>query len=404
MNTELLSPAGDLESLKAAILFGADAVYAGGAGFGLRANAGLSADELREGVAHVRERGKRLYLTCNIVADNDDAAAFPAFIREAARIGVDAVIVSDLGLFDLVRTHAPELPIHISTQAGVMNFASANLLHKLGASRVILARELSLSEIRRIRANTPPELELEAFVHGAMCMAFSGRCLISNYLAARDANRGQCAQPCRWNYHVIEETRPNEHFPIREDARGSYLFNSKDLCLLEHVRELGEAGITSFKIEGRAKTAYYSAVVTNAYRAAIDAAAQGREIPQWAIREVHCVSHRPYSTGFYFGEAQQNYEQSGYVRNCDFVGVVDDCTDGSLNITQRNYFTINDRLEIITPGNPPQPLEIKEMYNSKGESIEIANHAVEKLTVNCRLSTADCPRGGLIRRVAEEQL
>jgi putative protease len=394
---ELLSPSGDMESVRAALLYGADAVYVGGSGFGLRANAGFSTDELRQAVAFVRDCGKRIYLTCNIVANVTDVAAFPAFIREVAEIAPDAVIISDLGLFDLARTHAPDLPIHISTQAGVMNHATANMLHKLGASRVILARELSLTQIRTIRENTPPELELEAFVHGAMCMAFSGRCLISNYLAARDANRGQCAQPCRWEYTVMETTRQGEHFPISEDARGTYLFNSKDLCMIRHIREVAESGVVSFKIEGRAKTAYYTAVVTNAYRAAIDACVQGREVPDWATREVACVSHRPYCTGFYFGDsAEQSYEQSGYIRNCDFVGVVDGFADEWLDITQRNYFTTADRLEVIAPATPPVVLEIEEMRNSKGEVITVANHAVERLQIR---SKTEFPSGSLIRRV-----
>ncbi|MCL1831930.1 MAG: U32 family peptidase, partial [Oscillospiraceae bacterium] len=393
---ELLSPAGDMESLKAAILYGADAVYVGGNGFGLRANAGFSMDELHGAVQYAHSQGKCIYLTCNIVANNADIAAFPDFIREADAMGVDAVIVSDLGLRNMAQAYAPGLEIHISTQAGVMNYCTAELLHALGAKRVILARELSLAEIREIRAKTPPELELEAFVHGAMCMAFSGRCLISSYLANRDANRGQCAQPCRWNYRmlpnktsgvtvqsqqalVIEETRPNEYFPIFEEENGTYLFNSKDLCMIEHISELAEAGITSFKIEGRAKTAYYTAVVTNAYRAAIDAFERGEPTPEWALCEVACVSHRPYSTGFYLGAAEQNYEQSGYIRNCDFVGVVEGYSDGFIQLTQRNYFTAEDSLEVIAPATPPQKLFITEMYNEKNERITVANHAVERL-------------------------
>ncbi|MCL2754832.1 MAG: U32 family peptidase [Oscillospiraceae bacterium] len=398
---ELLAPAGDLEAVKAAMLFGADAVYVGSQNFGLRMNAGLSDDILREAVEYVHSCGKKLYVTCNIVADNDDVTAFPEYVRKLGAIGADAVIISDLGLFDLAREHAhehcPALPVHISTQAGVMNYATANALHKRGAARVILARELSLEQIRVIRDNTPPQLELEAFVHGAMCMGFSGRCLISNYLANRDANKGRCAQPCRWKYSLMEETRQGEYFRVCESDGGTYFFNSKDLCMIEHIAELAAAGITSFKIEGRAKTAYYTAVITNAYRAAISAFTRGEPLPDWAKREVLCVSHRHYSTGFYFGDAQQYYEQSAYIRKCDFVGVIDSCGDGMIGITQRNYFTTEDCLEVISPGVPPKQLVIDEMRNSKGESITVANHAVEKLLIKCEQKFA---AGALIRRIA----
>jgi putative protease len=399
---ELLSPAGDTESFEAAILYGADAVYVGAESFGLRANAGFDTEALHKAVAYARERSVRVYLTCNIVANNADAAKFPQFIKEAVKTGIDAVIVSDLGLFDL--TAGLNTDVHISTQAGVMNYAAANMLHRLGAKRVILARELSLGEIRCIRENTPPELELEAFVHGAMCVSFSGRCLISNYLAGRDANRGQCCQPCRWKYHLMEESRAGEFFPVYEDERGMYLFNSKDLCMIEHVGELLAAGVTSLKIEGRAKTAYYTALITNAYRAVIDeiiATGKARaETTAMALNEVNCVSHRPYCTGFYFTENRepmQSFDCSGYIRDCDFVGVVDSCADGVLEITQRNYFTADDFLEVISPGKPPQRLLITAMYNSKGERVTTANHAVEKLRItDCALCVE---KGSFIRRV-----
>jgi len=307
--------------------------------------------------------------------------------------------VSDLGMFDLVRTHAPELPVHISTQAGVMNYVSANMLCKLGAKRIILARETSLKNIRRIREETPPELEIEVFVHGAMCMGFSGRCLISAYLANRDANRGACAQPCRWKYYLMEETRPGEFFRVFEEKqeRGSYILNSKDLCMIEHIGDLAENGVTSFKIEGRAKTAYYTAVITGAYRVAVDAYEKGMLLPEWVKREVNCVSHRPYCTGFYFDESDiQSYENSGYIRDCDFVGVIDGFCNDMLEITQRNYFTADDRLEVVVPGRIPAELKIGYMENSKGEAVRIANHAVEKLYIRCK---TEFPQGSLIRRV-----
>ena len=398
---ELLSPAGDLESVKAAILYGADAVYLGG-DFGLRVNAGFTDTELQEAVEYVHSHGKKVYLTCNIVANNDDIDRF-RIVSDA-----DGIIVSDLGVFDLIIKAGLPVPVHISTQAGVMNYASANMLHKLGASRVILARETSLSEIKRIREETPAKLELEAFVHGAMCMGFSGRCLISNYLAGRDANRGTCAQPCRWEYSLVESTRPNESFPITENERGSYIMNSKDLCMIEHIKDLADAGVTTFKIEGRAKTAYYTAIITNAYRAAISAYERGESCPEWALREVNCVSHRPYCTGFYFGSLEENANIeptfSGYIRDCDFVAVTD-ClsTDApipnTIEIIQRNHFTIEENLEIVIPGSKPIKLEIAEMYNKKGESVTVANKATEKLwiktTVNCQLSIVNC----FVRRV-----
>jgi putative protease len=403
---ELLSPAGDTESLKAAILYGADAVYIGGDSFGLRANAGFNAEALMQAVEYARNHSVKVYLTCNIVANNSDIDKFAEFIRQIEKIGVSAVIVSDLGILDLVKTHAPKIPIHISTQAGVMNYAAANMLHRLGAERIISARETSLQEIKRIREEAPEELEIEVFVHGAMCMGFSGRCLISSYLTNRDANRGQCAQPCRWEYHLMEETRPNEFFPIFEDERGSYIFNSGDLCMIEHIGELAAAGVTSFKIEGRAKTAYYTAVITNAYRAAISAYEKGEPLPEWVKREVLCVSHRPYCTGFYLGDYEnlQSYEDSGYIRDCDFVAVID-CLSADapvpnkadfIEITQRNYFTADDFLEVISPRCPPERLVIEEMYNSKGELVTIANHAVEKLYIK---SEAKFTAGSMIRRV-----
>jgi putative protease len=395
---ELLSPSGDMESVKAALDYGADAVYVGGEDFGLRINAGFSEQSLIQAAEYVHNCGKKIYLTCNIVAGNSDIEKFPSFCKIIEKSGVDAVIVSDLGIFDIVKNNT-DRAVHVSTQAGVMNYACANMLHKLGASRVILAREMSLKEIAQFRENVPAELEIEAFVHGAMCMGFSGRCLISNYLTARDANRGQCAQPCRWNYNLIESTRPNEPFPIEQDERGSYILNSKDLCMIEHIADLVQSGVTCFKIEGRAKTAYHTAVITNAYRSAIDAHMNNAPIPDWVLREVNCVSHRPYCTGFYYGnEDIQNYESSGYIRDCDFVAVADGYNDRFLEITQRNYFTANDFLEVISPANPPQRLEIEYMENSKGERVEIANHAVEKLRIKCR-NNREFPARSMIRRV-----
>jgi len=386
---ELLSPAGDFESLKAAVLFGADAVYLSGEKYGLRVNAGFKQGEIIQAVEYAHKNNVKIYLACNIVANNADIDGFPEYIKEAANLNVDAVIVSDPGLFDSVKTHAPELPVHISTQAGVMNYAAANALYKAGAKRVILARETSLSEIKAIRGNTPPGLELEAFVHGAMCVSFSGRCLLSAYMNDRHANRGECTHPCRWKYslyHLEEETRPGEYFDITETNRGSYILNSKDLCMIEHIGEMAESGLTSLKIEGRAKTAYYTAVITNAYRAAIDAYANNQPLPDWARREVDCVSHRPYCAGFYLGNAaEMNYETSGYIRECDFIATVDkyNCADGAAEITQRGYFTASDYIEVVQPFCEPERVVISEMFNAAGEPVKVANHAMEKLFIKC---------------------
>ncbi|MCL2697376.1 MAG: U32 family peptidase [Oscillospiraceae bacterium] len=386
MPLELLAPAGSPESLKMAVLYGADAVYLGCRDFSMRAGPeNFTPLELYEAVAFAHEHGVKVYLTCNIIPTNGEAERFPAFITEAQKTGIDAVIVADLGMLEAVKTHAPKLNVHISTQAGIINFAAANAFHKLGAKRVILARETNLAEIAQIRAKTSPELELEAFVHGAMCVSFSGRCLLSQYLVNRDANRGECAQPCRWGYYLVEEKRLNQPFETVETERGTFIMNAKDLCMIEHLNAMKEAGISSFKIEGRAKSAYYTAVITGAYRAALDALDRGEEVPQWVLCEVFTVSHREYCTGFYLNheDAAQFYEDSGYVREYDFIGVVNDYKDGVADITQRNYFSINDEIEVIAPKSPPQKLLIKSMKNEKNEPVEIANKATERLFVEC---------------------
>jgi putative protease len=379
---ELLSPAGSPESLKMAVLYGADAVYLGCKDFSMRAAPeNFTLAELAEAVDFAHKHGAKVYLTCNIIPANGEAESFPAFIIEAEKTGIDAVIVADLGMLEAVKTHAPKLDIHISTQAGVTNYAAANAFHKLGAKRVILARETSLTEIAQIRAKTSTELELEAFVHGAMCVSFSGRCLLSQYLVNRDANRGECAQPCRWGYYLIEEKRLNQPLEIMENERGTFIMNAKDLCMIEHLSAMKDAGISSFKIEGRAKSAYYTAVITGAYRAALDALGRGEAVPDWVLQDVQKVSHREYCTGFYFGaeNAVQFYEDSGYVREWDFIGVVNE----DLSVTQRNYFTLDDEIEILAPKSPPQKLQIKSMRNEKEQPVEIANKATERLFVEC---------------------
>jgi putative protease len=404
---ELLSPAGSPESFKMAVYYGADAVYLGCKGWGghsafsmRAAPENFSLDELKSAVDFAHVHGVKVYLTCNIIPTNGEAERFPAFIKEAEKTGIDAVIVADLGMLEAVKTHAPSLDTHISTQAGVTSFAAANAFHKLGAKRVILARETSLDEIAQIRAKTPPELELEAFVHGAMCVSFSGRCLLSQYLVNRDANRGECAQPCRWGYYLVEEKRLNQPFEIEEDVgcdalgaprKSTYILNAKDLCMIRHLGAMKDAGISSLKIEGRAKSAYYTAVITRAYRAALDALGRGEAAPDWALQEVQKVSHREYCTGFYLNnaDAEQFYEDSGYVREYDFVGVVNE----DLSITQRNFFTIEDEIEVISPcrgahcasENQPKKLIIKSIKNEKNEPVEIANKATERLFIECNV-------------------
>ncbi|MDR0196765.1 MAG: U32 family peptidase [Oscillospiraceae bacterium] len=401
---QLLSPAGDLESLDAAVMYGADAVYVGAREFSLR-SPGLSDGELSTAVRKAREGGVKIYLACNAVPCNADADAFPRFVEKAADMGIDAVIVSDPGFFDIARSCRPALPVHISTQAGVANYAACNAWYKAGARRVILAREMTAREIRELREKTPPDLEIEVFVHGAMCVSFSGRCLLSAYMTGRDANKGMCSHPCRWEYSLAgakaaslrEKTRPDEDFELLEDGRGSYILNSKDLCVIGRVGELADAGVSSLKIEGRAKTAYYVAVITNAYRAALDALERGEGVPEWAMREVFCVSHRPYSTGFYFGEkGAQCHGNGGYIRECDFVGTVDGYADGALEVTQRGCFSEDDVIEAVVPRRAPERIRVKEMYDERGERIRVANRAMSKLRILCGRAYA---AGTMIRRL-----
>lgn len=405
MTPEILSPAGSPESLKYALMYGADAVYLAGTSFGMRsAPANFTDEQLPAAVAQAHAAGAKVYLTCNTVARENELEPLSRFIRTAADAGIDAFIVSDLGVFDMIRRIAPDTAIHISTQAGVANSASANMLHGMGASRVVLARELTLEEIAAIRANTPPELELEAFVHGSMCVSFSGRCLLSNYLTGRDANRGDCAQPCRWKYALVEETRPGQYFPIGEDEHGAHILNSRDMCMIEHIPELCLAGITSFKIEGRAKSSYYAAVVTNAYRCAVDeylrwdnAGANGKfELPEWIAREVMTVSHREYSTGFYLGgEPGQVYHNGGYVRQFEVVGVVEGVSGGLLTASQRNRFFRGDTLELLRPGEPPERLVADDLRSADGEPIEATPHPNMLFTLPY---DDDAPKGAILRR------
>lgn len=386
---ELLAPAGDYERLVAAISYGADAVYLGGTAFGMRAaSANFDLDTLRQAVEYAHAHGVKVYLTCNTLPRGGEVEELPQYLKDTAACGVDAFIISDIGVMMLARRVAPQVEIHISTQAGVVNYLTARELYGLGAKRVVLARELSLEEIAEIRAKTPPELEIEAFVHGAMCMSFSGRCLLSSYITGRDANRGECAQPCRWGYYLMEEKRPGEYHPIYEDERGSYILNAKDLCMIEHLDKLIEAGVTSLKIEGRAKSSYYVSVVTNAYRCAIDqylAEPEHYQLEPWIEEETRKVSHRTYSTGFYFGPIQngQYYENAGYVRSYDVVAIVDGYQDGKILCTQRNKFSVGDEIEILEPKRPPRTFVVDSLLDESGEPIRSASHAVMRLQIPC---------------------
>lgn len=351
---ELLSPAGDYEKLIMALNYGADAVYLAGREFGMRASSANFDDEtLINAVALTHSMGKKLYVTCNTLPREDELERLPGYLEFLNSAKVDALIIADLGVLALSKKYAPDVAKHVSTQLGVVNSGTANFLYELGADTVVLARELPINEIRQLRSNTPPELRIEAFVHGALCVSFSGRCLLSNYLTGRDSNRGKCAQPCRWSYHLMEESRPNEFFEITED-KGTFILNSRDLCMIEHLDELMDAGISSFKIEGRMKSAYYTACVTNAYRHAIDAYLRGETPDDVWIKECSMVSHRPYGTGFYYDEPGQYFGTSSYSQDADVVAIVESCDDyGNAVLTQRNKFISGELLQLVSPDSVP---------------------------------------------------
>jgi Collagenase and related proteases len=369
---ELLSPAGDMERLHMAVAYGADAVYLAGHTFGMRANAGnFSEEELTAAVAHCHERGVQVYVTLNTMPRHEEIVRLPAFLEFLETAKVDGVILADVGVLSLAKRHAPGVPVHVSTQASIVNATTATAWHDLGASRVILAREMSLSEITTLRAHTPRALEIECFVHGAMCVSYSGRCLLSGYMTGRDSNRGACAQPCRYEYALVEEKRPGEYFPIIEEAGQTYILNAKDMCMIDHVPELLAAGIDSLKIEGRAKSAYYAAVVTKAYRAAIDAALAGKPLAEDLRHEVFKVSHRHYGTGFYFDEAKQYYEDSRYEREFQVVAVVERCgADGMALLSLRNKFAVGEELELLMPQGRAVTLTASVMRNDKGAEVD----------------------------------
>ena len=373
---ELLAPAGDFERLRMAVLYGADAVYLAGTAFGMRSFAGnFAPEELPGAVAFAHSHGVRVHVTVNTMPRNHEISCLPAYLEQLQEAGVDALILADMGAFSLAGKYAPRCERHVSTQASVANYVCAGAWYDLGAKRVILARELSLAEIREIRDKTPADLELEAFVHGAMCVSYSGRCLLSNYMTGRDSNRGACAQPCRYQYYLMEEKRPGEYFPVFEDEKGTYILNSRDMCMIDHVGELMDAGLSSMKIEGRAKSAYYAAIVTGAYRHVIDDVAAGRTVdPVWR-NEVEHVSHRRYSTGFYFGEPGQYTENARYIREWQVVALVMDCgPDGMATLSLRNKFSTGDTLELVGPDTKPLAFVAPVMEDEAGEPLTEARH------------------------------
>ena len=400
---EVLSPAGDTESFDTALRYGADAVYLAGKSFGMRtASKNFSLEELKTACDKAHSLKKKVYLTCNTLPRNADIPAMPGFLKEASACGVDAFIIADLGVFEMAKKFAPDVERHISTQGGIINYESALAWYNMGAKRVVLAREMRLNEIAEMRAKIPKELEIECFVHGAMCVSFSGRCLISSFMTGRDANRGDCAQPCRWKYHLYEENREGQFFPVEEHSDGTYLYNSRDLCMIEHIPELVQAGVDSLKIEGRAKTYYYTAVTTNAYRHAVDEyfAYQGEgdyRVSPWIVEELDKISHRAYSTGFFYGEPGQETVNGGYIRHYNAVAV---CEEGSNDenvavITQRTKFLVGDTLDILPPDGFSFEVKCLRLQNEEGEDVPSAPHPMQRLYL-----TADrfIPKGSVIRK------
>ncbi|WP_432401068.1 peptidase U32 family protein [Wukongibacter sp. M2B1] len=388
---ELLAPAGDLEKLKYALIYGADAVYIGGQIFGLRASAkNFSIEDMEEGIRFAHEMGKKVYVTLNIIPHNDDLEELPEYLEKLNKIKVDAVILSDPGTLMYVQEYAPDLEVHLSTQANNTNYMSAKFWYNQGVSRIVVARELSFKEIVQVKKNIPEDLELEGFIHGAMCISYSGRCLLSNYMANRDANRGECAHPCRWNYYLVEEKRPGEYIKITEDEKGTYFFNSKDLCMIEHIPELLNCGLYSLKIEGRMKSIYYVANTVRVYRKAIDEYIKDPENykfnPEW-IEELSKVSHRKFTSGFYLNkpnEDDQLYSTSSYIREYDFLGVVLDYDreSGMALVEQRNRMFKGDEIEIIGPDYKGFKQKIEKLLNDKNEEIDVAPHAQQKIKIH----------------------
>ena len=397
---ELLSPAGDMEKLRMAVLYGADAVYLAGTDFGMRAFAGnFTPEELPQAVKFAHDHGVKAHVTVNIMPRNEEIAQLPAYLERLDDAGVDALIVADLGAFTLAGKYAPHCERHISTQQSIANYECANAWYDLGAKRVVLARELSLPEIIGIRQNTPKDLEIETFGHGAMCVSYSGRCLLSNYMTGRDSNRGECAQPCRYQYALMEEKRPGEYFPVFEDEKGTYILNSRDMCTIDHLKDLVDAGIDCIKIEGRAKSAYYAAIVTGAYRHAIDDVYAGRPIdPVWR-NEVEHVSHRIYSTGFYYGHPGQYVENSRYIRQWQIVAKVESCdANGVALCSLNNKFKVGDELEVVGPDTRPFPITAQDIRDMEGNPLEEPRNPQMQFTMQLPQAV---PAHSLIRRAVD---
>ena len=390
-----------MDRLITAVRYGADAVYLAGTSFGMRATAGnFTPDELRQAMRYAHTRGVRIYVTCNTVPNESEIGAIPEFLELLEDVSADGVIVTDIGVMSMCRRYAPHVEMHVSTQAGVMNSETAKAFYDLGAKRAVLAREMSMADIAKLRSEIPDDMDIEAFCHGAMCVSFSGRCLLSNYLTGRDANRGECAQPCRWKYYLVEEKRPGEYMQISED-NGTFIFNSRDMCMIDHVKEMYDAGISSIKIEGRTKSSYYVASVTSAYRHAVDAAEKGTELEQIWKDEVYKVSHREYSTGFYFGYPGQYTKDSEYYSTYDVAAVVDSCDEtGNAVLHQRNRFFPGDELEILMPGKESVTFTAGEIRDSEGSIIEAARHADMELHMSLPVPA---PQGSFLRKMRDSQ-
>lgn len=397
---EILAPAGDMECLRNSLKFGADAVFLAGKQFGMRtASKNFDNEELKQAVDLAHSYDSKLYITINTLPRNNEIEVLPDLLMYAQEIGVDAFIIADLGVFELAKKYAPEVERHISTQAGIVNSQTATAWYNMGASRVVLAREMTFDDIADIRAKIPKELEIECFVHGAMCVSFSGRCLISSYMTGRDANRGDCAQPCRWKYHLYEENRDGQFFPVEEADGGTYLYNSRDMCMIDYIPRLVKSGISSLKIEGRAKSAYYCAVTTNAYRHALNdymSMGDNYTLKPWIKEELEKISHREYSTGFYLGgEPGQVTSNGGYIRHYDIVAVCEESDGNISSITQRNKFLVGDTLDVLPPSGIPFTTVCTGLVNRFGESVQSAPHAMESLKMT---TDREIPPSSVIRK------
>ncbi len=403
---ELLIPASSLEVLKTAVIFGADAVYIGGEAFGLRAKAkNFSMEEMREGIEFAHARDVKVYVTANILAHNSDLPEVRKYFQELKSVKPDALIIADPGVFDIAKEVCPEIDRHISTQANNTNYGTYNFWYRQGASRVVSARELSMQELKELRANIPDDLEIETFIHGAMCISYSGRCLLSNYFTGRDANRGACTHPCRWKYAVVEETRPGEYMPVYENERGTYIFNSKDLCMIEHIPELIDAGIDSLKIEGRMKTALYVATVARTYRKAIDDYQKDPQLYRknmpWYLDQISNCTYRKFTTGFFFGkpdDSAQIYDSNTYVKDYTYLGIVGETGDGMCRIEQRNKFSVGETIEIMKPDGRNVEVTVERILNEEGQEQESAPHSKQVLYVKL----SECPEKYDLLRRAEK--